>query len=296
MCLSSNLSANARVASKLIDRALEIQAKVLFLPEAADYISRDADHSFQLAQKTHAEFVSVIRDKLRRCSNPSGLCVAVGIHEPSSRSSKVQNNLVWIDSRGDITHRYQKLHLFDINIPNGPILKELKSVEPGEAIVAPFQVSADSQFRVGLSICYDIRFPELATKLRKLGANIITYPSAFTTRTGQAHWVALGKARAIDSQCFVIMAAQCGQHDINADLGLQEQTPLKKPLRESFGQSLIIGPWGEILAQAKDYTERDYENTTDDYFEMVHADLDLDSLEKVRNNLPVFTHRREDLY
>ncbi|OBA18003.1 carbon-nitrogen hydrolase, partial [Metschnikowia bicuspidata var. bicuspidata NRRL YB-4993] len=170
---------------------------------------------------TKADFINIIQKKLQSVLSKQSLgalCVAVGVHEPTkgvNKDTKVQNNQLWISELGVIEQRYQKIHLFDINIPNGPILQESRSVEAGNKILCPFPVSDNAPgFKVGFSICYDIRFPELAARLRQMGANILTYPSAFTTKTGEAHWLELGRARAIDSQCYVVMAAQCGEHDI----------------------------------------------------------------------------------
>lgn len=276
---------------------------MLFLPEAADYISRDAAHSVQLANESKEKFISVLQSHVKKIHENSegkdedkGIFVAVGVHEPATGENfgkKVRNNQLWIDNRGDIVHTYQKLHLFDINIPNGPILKELNSVEPGNKILPPFSVNDGefSDFSVGLAICYDIRFNELALRLRQLGANIITFPSAFTTRTGEAHWLELGKARAIDSQCYVVMAAQCGVHDVYAD---SEEKLDNKKVRVSYGQSVIIGPWGEVIGKGETYTER--KEDVEDYSELVVGEIDLDYVKKIRTDLPVFTHRRPEIF
>ncbi|PVH18768.1 hypothetical protein CXQ85_001056 [Candidozyma haemuli] len=302
MCSSSDLAGNARVATRLIDQAVAQNVKVLFLPEAADYISRDASHSVQLAEESKEKFISVLQKHVRQIHERSsgededkGIFVAVGVHEPASgdnHGKKVKNNQLWIDNRGDIAQTYQKLHLFDINIVNGPILKESNSVEPGKEILDPFSVNKGkfSKFSVGLAICYDIRFGELALRLRKLGANIITFPSAFTTRTGEAHWLELGKARAIDSQCYVVMAAQCGEHDVYADT---EEDGDGKKVRVSYGQSVIIGPWGEVVAKGDTYLER---KDSKDYSELIVGEIDLDYVEKIRTDLPVFTHRRPEIF
>lgn len=306
MCSSADLGQNARVVSKLITAAVAQNVKVLFLPEAADYLSRDAAHSRELAGRSHPEFISQIQKLVRRVFDESsgpeqdrGIFVAVGVHEPGNSATaetKVQNNQLWIDNRGDVVHRYLKLHLFDISITNGPILKESNSVEAGRAPLPPFAVNAASwnRFHVGLAICYDIRFPELSLRLRRLGANILTFPSAFTTKTGEAHWLALGRARAIDSQCYVVMAAQCGRHDVEADLPPENRTGTTK--RESYGQSVIIGPWGDVLAQAPVYTDRGSSDEDGDYYELVTAELDADRVEQIRRDLPVFNHRRPDVY
>lgn len=306
MCSSSDLAQNARVVKKLLRKAVANNVKVLFLPEAADYLSRDATHSVHLADSSHEKFILVIQQEVKALYESAsgsdadkGIFVAVGVHEPAlgdNAGKKVQNNQLWIANTGEILHRYQKLHLFDISITNGPILKESNSVEPGNAILPPFPVNDDtySKFNVGLAICYDIRFPELSLRLRKLGANIVTFPSAFTTRTGEAHWLELGRARAIDSQVFVVMAAQCGEHNVYADA---EEVPSEgKKKRESYGQSVIIGPWGDVLAKGPTYLERGPLDAEGDYLELVEAELDLNTLEKIRTDLPVFTHRRPEVF
>lgn len=308
MCSSSNVKKNSRVVSKLIDRAVEVGAKVLFLPEASDYISRNAGHSVSLAKQTKSDFINVIRGKLKAVNSITALnslCVAVGVHEPTSgeySDKKVQNNQLWISSLGEVEQRYQKIHLFDINIPNGPILQESNSVEAGNKILDPFPVSeTHPDFKVGFSICYDIRFPELAFRLRQKLANILTYPSAFTTKTGEAHWLELGRGRAIDSQCYVVMAAQCGEHDVYADLPGDSKDAVQenRTKRVSYGQSVIIGPWGDILAKGPTYLELEVGQGIDedgDYYELFEAELDLEHLENIRSNLPVFSHRRPEIY
>lgn len=297
LCSSSNMVANANIVKKLIQKAVSAKAKVLFLPEATDYIAKDANHSMQLAKTSHDSFISAIQKELRdlHTSNKEGLYVAVGVHEPSDSAgantddklNKVQNNQLWIDNTGEIVHRYQKLHLFDINIENGPILKESNSVEPGSRVVEPFPVNdnALSKFIVGFATCYDIRFPELALRLRSLGANVITFPSAFTTKTGEAHWKLLGKARAVDTQCYVIMAAQCGEHDTGGD---------KK--RISYGSSLIIDPWGREISECHKYDDALATDADGDYYEICIADLDLDLIEKTRRDMPLMSHRRPDVF
>ena len=141
----------------------------------------------------------------------------------------MKNTLIWIDEEGQIAHRYQKLHLFDVDLrPNGPLLNESDSVEAGEAIVPPIETVIG---RVGMMICVDLRFPEISLSLRRRGAQILVYPSAFTVPTGKAHWEVLLRARAIENQCWVIAAAQCGRHNGQ---------------RLSFGDTMVISPRCEI--------------------------------------------------
>ncbi len=165
------------------------------------------------------------------------LPINVGIHEPATGGKRVKNTLIWIDEGGVITHRYQKLHLFDVEIKDGPSLKESNSVEPGSSILPPFPTVLGS---MGLMICFDLRFPALSTRIRDLGAQILTYPSAFTVPTGKVHWETLLRARAIETQSYVIAAAQVGSHNEK---------------RRSWGHSMIVDPWGRIVAEASGLDE-----------------------------------------
>lgn len=218
--------------------------------------------------------------------------ISVGIHEPG-RGGKVKNTLVWIDEHGQIKQRYQKLHLFDVDIPGGPTLKESNSVEKGMEIVKPFQTPVGN---VGMLICFDVcpsisnnphmarsldiiadslsiqlRFPEPSLSLRRQGAHVITYPSAFTVSTGIAHWSTLLRARAIETQSYVVAAAQVGSHNDK---------------RTSYGHSMIVSPWGDVLAELGGEMK--------DEPEIAVGEIDLERLEKIRKEMPLL--RRTDVY
>ncbi|ODV70197.1 hypothetical protein HYPBUDRAFT_102345 [Hyphopichia burtonii NRRL Y-1933] len=283
LCSLSSLKDNSRIVIKLIKQSILSKVEVLFLPEATDYILKDAKELITLASKTQQDFLTPIQKELKLLNerNKSQLKLAIGIHEPTSLE-KVRNIQIWINEAGLIEQKYAKIHLFDINIPNGPNLKELDSVEPGNSILSPFAVR---NWNIGFAICYDIRFIEMTLKLRNLGANLITFPSAFTTKTGEAHWLELGRARAIDSQCYIVMAAQCGEHQNGSD---------KK--RVSYGQSIIIDPWGEVIARGAKYSDPRSVDDQGDYYQLVTAEISHELVEQVRSNLPVFSHRRPDVY
>lgn len=272
-CATSSLSHNAALIGQLVKKASAVGAKVLFLPEASDYISGGPSESLKLAVAVDSNPVIVgIRQALKDLpANAVRPEVSIGVHEPGDGGNRVKNTLLWLDSDGVLKHRYQKIHLFDVEVPNGPILKESLAVEPGNAVVPPFDTPLG---KVGSAICYDVRFPEMALKLRTLGAEILLYPSAFTTRTGAAHWEVLARARAIDTQCYVIMAALVGKHD-----------PEGK--RQSYGHSLIVDPWGTVLAQAPD---------VDSEPRIITADIDLSVLKNVRENMPLWEQRRPDIF
>ena len=197
------------------------------------------------------------------------LPINVGIHEPATGGERVKNTLIWIDEGGVITQRYQKLHLFDVEIKDGPVLRESKSVEPGSSIRPPFPTSLGS---IGLMICFDLRFPALSARIRDLGAQILTYPSAFTVPTGKAHWETLLRARAIETQSYVIAAAQVGAHNEK---------------RVSYGHSMIVDPWGTVIVEASGVEEWKGEP------EIGLGEIDLGGLEKVRREVAL--HPRRDV-
>ena len=145
-------------------------------------------------------------------------------------TERCYNTSVYLNSRGEITAMYRKIHLFDVSIPDGPQLMESKQTGPGDKAVCVETPLGT----LGLTICYDVRFPALYQRLVEMGAMALTVPSAFTATTGAAHWHALLRARAIENQCYVIAPAQHGQHSAN---------------RASYGHSMIIDPWGEVIAE-----------------------------------------------
>ncbi|KAL4959653.1 carbon-nitrogen hydrolase family protein [Aspergillus stella-maris] len=263
LCSTASISGNLAQCRVLVRKAAEAGAKALFLPEAADYIGSSPAETIGLARPVQeSEFVL----GLQREARDANLHINVGIHEPAAKE-KVKNILIWIDNKGDITQRYQKIHLFDVDIKGGPVLKESASVEKGNEILPPFDTVVG---RVGLSICFDLRFPEISLALKRQNAQIITYPSAFTVPTGRAHWETLLRARAIETQSYVIAAAQAGPHNEK---------------RRSHGHSMIVNPWGEVVAKLGD----EYEEP-----QIAIADIDLDLLEKVRREMPLL--RRTDIY
>ncbi|CAI4034303.1 hypothetical protein SMKI_10G0900 [Saccharomyces mikatae IFO 1815] len=294
ICSSANLSKNLKVVRELISKAIEGQADVVFFPEASDYISQNSLHSRSLSQKS-PQFVqqvqSSIIDLVRK--NSRNIDVSIGVHLPPTEqdllvgNNRVRNVLLYINHEGEILQEYQKLHLFDVNVPNGPILMESKSVQPGKAIP---DIIESPLGKLGSAICYDIRFPELSLKLRSMGAEILCFPSAFTTKTGEAHWELLGRARAVDTQCFVLMPGQDGVHDLSDptwEMHHHVSAPSKSVKRESWGHSMVIDPWGKIIAQANPSTVEP---------QIIFADLNLESLQKIRNKMPLWNQRRDDLF
>ncbi|KAF2029369.1 carbon-nitrogen hydrolase [Setomelanomma holmii] len=263
---SANIPHNLTQAQTLIQRASHAGASALFLPEASDYIGPS---SLCKSVET-SEFVMGLRQSAQKYKIP----IHVGIHEPAS-AGKVKNTLIWIDEKGEITQRYQKLHLFDVDIENGPKLKESDTVERGKDLLDPFDTPVG---KVGSLICFDVRFPEPALALRSRGAHIITYPSAFTTPTGKAgHWEMLLRARAIETQSYVVAAAQVGVHD-------------EEGKRRSYGHSMIVDPWGKVVAELRGDDGEKWE----DECEIAVTEIDTEYVGKIRREVPLI--RRTDVY
>ncbi|KAL2162517.1 hypothetical protein VTH06DRAFT_7431 [Thermothelomyces fergusii] len=261
---TASMAHNLSQCRILVQKAAQAGAKALFLPEASDYIASSPAETVALVRPvSKSEFVLGLQEEARREKLP----IHVGVHEPGLDPTKVKNTVLWIDERGEIAHRYQKIHMFDVDIKDGPVLKESNSVEPGTEIVPPFDTPLG---KVGSTICFDLRFPEISIALKRLGADIITYPSAFTVPTGRAHWEVLLRSRAIETQCYVVAAAQAGRHNEK---------------RVSYGHSMIVDPWGVVLAELGD---------TGGEPEIATAEIDHDLLRKVRTEVPL--RRRTDVY
>lgn len=264
LCSTASMTHNLQQCRVLVSKAVASGAKALFLPEASDYIASSPAETVSLARSTKdSEFVRGLQEEARVAKLP----INVGIHEPAEGGKKVKNTLIWIDGKGDIVQRYQKLHLFDVEIESGPVLTESKSVEKGMNILPPFDTPVG---RVGLTICFDLRFPEISLALKRQNCQVLTFPSAFTVPTGKAHWEVLLRARAIECQSYVVAAAQVGAHNSK---------------RTSYGHSMIVSPWGEILAELK-------EESTDPRIAV--ADIDLEQVTRIRREMPL--NRRTDVY
>jgi predicted amidohydrolase len=190
-----------------------------------------------------------------------GVWLMIGSLAIKVSDTKTANRSFLFDPKGRIEARYDKVHLFDVNLPSGETYRESNTVAPGcEAVVANLPFA-----RIGMSVCYDLRFPQLYRTLAKNGAEILTMPSAFTETTGKAHWHVLLRARAIENGCFVMAPAQGGVHANG---------------RHTYGHSLIVGPWGDILA----------EGGVDPA--VVAAEIDLEEIAAARGRVPSLQHDR----
>lgn len=193
--------------------------QVAFFPESVDFVGEKREQAFELAEPLDGPLMA----KFKALAADSSIWLSLGslhIRDSDPANKKIRNTHVVIDDQGRVAATYEKVHLFDVDIPTFRI-KESDFAIPGEKLRVPVQTPVG---KVGLAICYDMRFPELALSLAKSGAEVLTYPSAFTVATGYAHWEAILRTRAIETQCYVVAAAQVGQHN---------------PKRSSYGHSVV---------------------------------------------------------
>ena len=305
LCSSSNLRSNLDTVIKLIGEAIDNDVKVIFFPEASDYIAQNSLHSKYLVQKS-PEFVTRLQESIRDLVLKKGkpIDVSIGVHLPiftndnrtddvnnTNKDNRIRNVLLYINHEGEIINQYQKLHLFDVDVPNGPILKESESVQPGNNLPNIIDTPVG---KLGSAICYDIRFPELSLKLRTMGSDIICFPSAFTMKTGEAHWELLARARAIDTQCYIVMPGQDGVHNTNdpkwSELSKYMSTPTTTEnivKRQSWGHSMVVDPWGTIIAKA---------NPDIPGPQLIYANINHQVLRDIRIKMPLWKQRRNDIF
>ncbi|HTT85415.1 MAG TPA: carbon-nitrogen hydrolase family protein [Rhizomicrobium sp.] len=225
---SDDVDENIRAASALIREARKAGAEFIATPENTTLMAPDGGAKLELSRSEDKDPALPIFAAL---AEELGIWLLIGSLAIKVSESKTANRSFLIDPRGRIAARYDKIHLFDVDLPSGEQYRESSTVAGGSAAVA-----ADLPWgRIGLSICYDLRFPHLYRALAKAGVFALAVPSAFTETTGKAHWHVLLRARAIENGAFVIAPAQGGLHANG---------------RRTYGQSLVISPWGEILAEA----------------------------------------------
>jgi predicted amidohydrolase len=252
-------AANGRALVAAVEEAAAGGAALLFTPEMSGLLDRDrARAAANLRTEAEDEVLAAVRAAAAR----AGIWVQLGsLAVRREGGGKLANRSYLIDGEGGIRAAYDKLHLFDVDLATGESWRESALYAPGGRSVV-----ADSPAgRLGLSICYDLRFPDLYRALTDAGAQLLAIPAAFTVPTGRAHWHVLMRARAIEAGVFVAAAAQSGRHQDG---------------RETFGHSLVVGPWGEVLLDLGEGIGIGF------------ADLDLGEIDSVRARLPALRHRR----
>jgi predicted amidohydrolase len=253
-------AANAATLVAGLESAADGGARTLFTPEMTGLLDRDRRRA---AEAIVEEGADIVLAAARETAARLGIWVHLGslALRPGGAETRYVNRGFLIDATGAIRARYDKLHLFDVDLPTGESWRESAAYAPGAGAV----VAETPAGSLGLSICYDMRFPDLYRALSDAGAEILAAPAAFTVPTGLAHWHILLRARAIEAGCFVIAAAQVGTH---ADG------------RSTYGHSLVVDPWGEVLLDMGEAPGVGF------------AEIDLATLHDIRARIPALQHRR----
>jgi predicted amidohydrolase len=219
--------ANIDAAVRYIGDAKSAGAEYVLTPEMTNILAANREQLFAVAVEEEADpLLATLREVARKL----GIYVHIGSLAIRISTERAANRSFLIDPKGDILARYDKIHMFDVDLAGGESYRESRNYRPGELAVL-----ADLPWgRLGLTVCYDLRFPALYRALAEAGATMLAIPSAFTKQTGEAHWHVLIRSRAIENGCFVFAAAQGGSHENG---------------RDTFGHSLIVDPWGRIIAE-----------------------------------------------
>lgn len=255
-------AANVARSHELIHEAAAGGATLVLLPEKFDLLGNTKQY-FEAAEPLDGPLIAGMRELAAELSID---LVAGSFVERVPGREKLANTSVHIGPDGQVRATYRKIHMFDVEV-DGQVYRESDHEDPGEEIVTSELAGGQC---LGLTVCYDLRFPELHRILAVRGALVLTVPAAFTHLTGSAHWELLVRARAVENQLFVVAAGQWGLHDGD---------------RRSYGGSMIVDPWGEVLAR-----------TGDEGDAVVTAELDFDSLARIRDKLPSLANRMPSAY
>ena len=257
---TTDIVRNIEISRGLIREAHGAGARLISLPEVVNLVQRSRRKSLEVVRT---------EDEEPALKAYCGLAKELGVwlHVGSLvvkllDDDRNVNRSFLINDNGEIAATYDKIHMFDVDLENGVSFRESKAFRPGDRAV----LAETPWCGIGLTVCYDVRFPYLYRALAHAGARVLMVPAAFTRQTGRAHWHILLRARAIETGCFVVAAAQCGDHEDG---------------RETYGHSLVVAPWGEILADGGEAPG------------VVMADLDLSLVDKARGMVPSLTHDRE---
>ena len=261
-CIQTNsgndLAANLSAALALAREARAAGADLIAFPEVVSLI--EPDHRALVAQAKDEEGHEALT-AFSAFASSSGTWLLVGSLTVGLGGARLANRSFLIDPQGRIAARYDKIHLFDVDLPDGRSSRESERYEAGEtAVLASLPWGG-----LGMTVCYDLRFPVLYWKLAQAGADFLSVPSAFTRTTGRVHWHTLLRARAIETGCYVIAPAQCGDHGSG---------------RESYGHSLVVEPWGEVVADGGEEVG------------FVLAEIDPTRVRKAREALPALKNAR----
>jgi len=259
MTSTADVDANMHTVRELVREAAARGAELVVVPECFAYLGPEAG---KLEVAESLDDGGPILDACRGAATDAGVDVVYGgFWEKSDAEGKVHNACVYMRADGTLAAVYRKIHLFDVDLPDGTKLLESETVDPGTDVVV-----AEASFgTLGLSVCYDLRFPELYRRLVDEGAIALAVPAAFTLTTGKDHWHVLLRARAVEQQCYVLAAAQTGHH---------------YGQRRSYGHALIADPWGTVIAQCGEGKG------------VAVAPIDPEWVARVRSSVPSLAHRR----
>jgi|TARA_B100000614_G_scaffold222210_1_gene209879 predicted amidohydrolase len=256
---SCDVAENIAAAKTLVREAASKGADLVMTPEMTSLlVTRTSD----LFDKAREEKDDEALAAFRALAKEKGIWLLLGSLPIRLSDAKVANRSFLLSPEGEVAASYDKIHMFDVDLEVGESYRESRNYEPGaEAVLARLPWG-----RIGLTICYDVRFPQLYRTLAQAGADFLTVPAAFTRQTGEAHWHTLLRARAIETGCFVFAPAQGGKHECG---------------RETYGHSLIIAPWGEVLAEA-----------ANDEPGVILAGIDMERIASARRKVPSLGHDR----
>jgi predicted amidohydrolase len=266
---TDDVQANLTRASALATEAAAAGASLIGFPENFAYLGSDRDHRLSIAEELPAPGADLkaqgggpILTAMQALARQTGAWLLLGgFPERAASPAHIRNTSVLLRADGSVAALYRKIHLFDVDVPGGKRFRESETVEPGaEPVVAETPWGP-----LGLTICYDLRFPELYRALTARGARLLAVPSAFTLETGKDHWSVLLRARAIENQAYLFAPAQFGHHGGN---------------RRSWGHAMVIDPWGAVLAECGDHEG------------FALAPVDFGYQDSVRTSLPCLTHRK----
>lgn len=258
-CSGIDPGANAAALIDAIGRAADGGAEMLFTPEMSGLVDADRERA---NRSVRSEGDDAVLAAVREAAKTSEIWVHLGSLALRGAGGTLANRSFVIDPAGEIAGRYDKMHLFDVDLPTGESWRESAAYQAGDG---PVVVRGTPVGTLGLTICYDIRFPAIFERLSEAHADVIAVPAAFTVPTGKAHWHVLLRARAIEAGLFVVAAAQSGHHEDG---------------RETFGHSLVVDPWGEVLVDGGEGEK------------LLFAEVDLARIGEVRSRIPVLSHRR----
>jgi len=259
--VQDDVAANMRRVKDWIAQAAAAGAQLVVLPENFAFMGEEAQKR-ELAERLDGAFPGPILGGLAENAAKYGVwIVGGGMPEASDDVARPYNTSIVVDPRGTLAAKYRKVHLFDVSLPDGSLYRESAATSAGSEPVTTEVLGV----RLGLSVCYDVRFPELYRRLVHEGARVITVPAAFALTTGKDHWHVLLRARAIENQVYVLAPAQHGKHPRG---------------RLTYGKSLIVDPWGEIVAQCSEGEG------------FASATLDFAYQDRVRTALPALLHRK----